>query len=483
MARVLLCTTPKQPFHTLTTLFPDLSPHGLQVLASILRNAGHEVEIADLEQQGNPDRQLQSLIKARPPDVVGFSNNCLPNTPVILQLARRLKSKLPSARFIAGGEVPTARPEYYLEGPDAFFDAVCQGEGELVIVPLVEALAAGRDLTDLPGVAWRRADGGMVTNARADIIHNLDELPMPAWEGTLKDAPFSPGLSASIETARGCPYVCSFCSIPGYFGKKPRHKSVDRIMSELRHLKAAGVTEVSFIDDSFATDLKRARELFEGMIRENMNLGFGVQIRADIVAQNPDLIALAARAGLMLAVVGFEGYSARAQKDANKGNSLEINREASRILRANRVCVYGTHIFGGPGMRMSDNLMTFVLGRYYSDVFRMTIYTPLLGSRVFDELMAEGKILTSDPRAYYYGSYVIKDSHNPTIVKFSYFGLQLLHYALPGTWFRTLLSRNRVVRAFNRRAYRGAFEFVLGEFAARIRSVTGGRGNGGQDHR
>jgi len=466
MARVLLCTTPRQPFHTLTALFPDLSPHGLQVLSAVLKRDGHEVRIADVEHLPPYPPLLRGLLDSFRPDVVGFSNNCLPNTPVILQVARRVKADHPGVKLMAGGEVPTQRPEYFLQGEDAVMDAVCIGEAENSVSALAEALTGQRDRAAVPGIAYPDGRGGLRRTPPAPPVADLDSLPMPDWAGTLKPAPFSSGLSASVETARGCPYACSFCSIPGYFGREPRFKSVGRILAELRHLKSLGVTEVSFIDDSFATDIPRAQALFTGMLAEGLGLRFGIQIRADIVARNPGLMALAARAGLFLAVVGFEGYSARALKDANKGSSRAINEAASRLLRGLGVCVYGTHIFGGPGMRASDNLLTFVLGRRNSDVFRMTIYTPLPGSPAFAELERAGRIRTRDPRDYYYGTYVLDDGHDPALVKLGYFGLQLLHYALPGTAFKALAARHAVVRAFNRRAYRGACEFVVGQVLA-----------------
>lgn len=427
----------------------------------MLERDGHTPRILDLSHETFPDELLKRVICEFAPDVIGFTNDCIPNTPVIMALASRVKELAPSAKLIAGGQVPTLKPDLFLKPP--IFDAVCLGEGETVVSNLVTALCNGSTLEGLKGVAYVDQRGEITNTGRAPIVKDLDELPLPRWEGMLKKASFTNGFSASVETARGCPYQCSFCSIPGFFGSRPRYKSVTRIMNELRYLKSIGVTEVSFIDDSFATDIERAKALFESLLSERLNLKFGVQIRADTVANNPDLIALASRAGLYLAIVGFEGYSEAAMSDAAKGNTLAINRAASRILRSHGVCVYGTHIFGGPNMRWQDNFLTFLLGRKNSDVFRMTIYTPLLGSRIYKNLEESGRIRTTKPEDYYYGTYVIKDSHDPTLVKLSYFALQLLHYMLPDTALMALFHSDAVVRTMNRRAYKGAFEFVIGK--------------------
>jgi radical SAM superfamily enzyme YgiQ (UPF0313 family) len=293
-------------------------------------------------------------------------------------------------------------------------------------------------------------------------LERLDDSPLPAWEGSLKRAAFSSGLAAAVETARGCPYGCSFCSIGGFFGRRARHKSVDRIMEELHGLVRLGATEIYFTDDSFGTDREQARALFERILAEKLDLKFGIQVRADIVAANADLIALGARAGLIMAVVGFEGYTAGVAANVRKGSAPSVNREASAILRRHGVFVYGTHVFGGPGTRMTDNLATFLLGRRNSDLFRMTIYTPLPGSPLFSELDQAQRITSYAPGDYYYGSYVIRDEHNPRLVEAAYFGLQLLHYFLPDTLLKPLLAPDPVNRVFHRRAYRGATRFVLG---------------------
>ena len=471
MARILLCTTPWQPFHTLRMLFPEISPHGLQILSAVLKQAGHDVRIADVQHLPPLHPSFVRLFDDFAPDVVGFTNNCLPNTPVILHVARELRRRRPGLKLMAGGQVPTSRPAFFVGGADPAFDAVGQGEGEPLVVDLVAALRGERPLASVAGVAFPDGAGGVTVTAPAAQVADLDAGPLPDWQATLKPALYGPGLAAPVETTRGCPYRCSFCSIPGYFGRAPRHKSVARILTELRHLKSLGVQEISFIDDSFATHLPRARQLFQAMVDEKLGLRFGVQIRADIVAANPELIALAARAGLILAVVGFEGYSERVLSEADKGSSRSINETASRLLRSHGVCVYGTHLFGGPDATWSDNLRTFLHGRLNSDVFRMTIFTPLLGSRLFDDLEREGRIRTHDPRQYYYGSYVIDDDSNPKAVQAGYFGLQALHYALPGTLLKALAHPNPVVRSFNRRAYRGAFDFVSGQAVEAVRRM------------
>ena len=467
MAKILLTTPPWQYFHTLQALFPDIPPLGLQILAGVLRAAGHEARVLDVQHLAPMHPDFLRAIAEFKPDVIGFSNSELPNSPMVIEVARAVKKRYPGVKLLAGGQAPTFRPEIFL-GPDGPFDAVALYEAEATVTRIVEALAAGAPLDGLPGCAWRTANGLLKRSAEERVICDLDSQPLPYWEGSLKKASLSAGLSAALETSRGCPFRCTFCSIPGYYGA-PRYKSAGRILSELRGLKALGVTEFSANDDSFATRPEIAREVFETMLREKMNLRFGVQIRADIIAANPDLVELGARAGLYLAVVGFEGYTYAVQAEAEKGNSARINSEASHILRRSGVAVYGTHIFGGPAGGLADNLATFFQGRRNSDIFRMTIYTPLPGSRLYDDLAGSSRLGSADPSDFYEGKYLIKDSHDPLLVQLAYFGLLALHYALPDTMLKALAHPNIVIRLFMRRAYRGAVSFVLGSAAAALR--------------
>jgi radical SAM superfamily enzyme YgiQ (UPF0313 family) len=460
MAKVFLTTPPWQPFHTLQGLFPEIPPLGLQIVAGALRAAGHEARVFSAQHLRPMHPDLLRAVGEFSPDIIGFSNSELPNAPMVLKVAGELKRRLPAVKFFVGGQAPTFSPDIFL-APGSPFDAVSMYEAENTVAPIVDALVSGSPLEGLKGCAWRGPGGELRVAPPGEPPASLDESPLPFREGSLYRARFTDGLYAAVETSRGCPYQCSFCSIPGYYGA-PRYKSASRIIAELRELKRMGVTEFSINDDSFGTRPDIVREVLEAMLRDNMGFRFGVQIRADIIAAEPWIIELGARAGLHIAVVGFEGYTSTVQDEARKGNSADINREASRVLRRNGVAVYGTHVFGGPGTSMRDNLATFFHGRMNSDVFRMTIYTPLPGSRLHEELSASGKLAECRPEDFYEGKYLIKDAHNPLLVQLAYFALLALHYALPDTLLK-LFHRHETIREFNRRAYRGAFHFVLGK--------------------
>ncbi len=459
MARVLLLTPPWQPFHTLQVLFPNVPPLGLQVLAGALKDRGHHATVGDVQHLPPLHDDFWRLLDSARPDVVGISNNEVANLPIVLAVARALRARYPRLRLLAGGQVPTLRPELFVSN-GAPFDAVALYEAELTIAPIVEALASGTSLAEVAGVAFAGGGGRLVRTTPERNPCDLDTAPMPHWEDSLKPAAFTSGLAASVETSRGCPHDCSFCSIPDYYGRRSRYKSVDRILDELRRLHALGVRELYFVDDSFGTRPDIALALFQAILRERLGIRFGVQIRADVVVRNPDLITLGARAGMFMAVVGFEGYSRAVRVEGGKEDLERVNLEAARILKREGIVVYGTHVFASPGTGIRDNLRTWFKGRRTADIFRMTIFTPLPGSSCHEELLRLGEIRTIDFGDYYYGVDVFRTPARAAVVQLAYFGLLAAHYASPKTLFKLLAHRDRIIRVFHRRAYRGAVGFV-----------------------
>jgi hopanoid C-3 methylase len=462
MAKIFLTNSPLLNFHTLQALFPNSSPLNLQIIAGALEKEGHKVKIFDSQSLSPLHKDFLFALESFKPDIVGFSNSEIPNTGVVLSVATVLKKKYPHIKFMAGGQIPTFKSELFL-GRDKPFDVLVLYEAETTVAAIVKALLQGSSFENTPGAAWLSADGAIKYSKKNETACVLDSFPLPSWKESFKKASFSKGLAATLETSRGCPYHCSFCSIPAFYGSKPRYKSVKRILQELKTLKSLGVTEVYFIDDSFATKTEAARELFEGMICEKLNMNFLIQIRADIISSNPKLMELAKKAGLFIAVVGFEGYTSKVQRGAEKGNSERINIEASRILRTLNIAVFGTHIFGAPSSAWRDNWITFRKGRQNSDIFRMTIFTPLPGSKIHFELLKNKGLNSNRPEDFYEGKYLIKDNHNPFLMQLAYFSLLALHYICPGTILKAIFYPNRVIRVFNQRAYSGAFRFIFGK--------------------
>ena len=464
--RLLLTTVARSHVHTLRELFPDLAPYTLQVLSAAVRPRHYAVQI-DLQDERRPLTRLLRALDDHTPDVVGFSVNNMIDAEAVVALASSLRAQSPrSVRLLAGGQVPSFRPELFLAGG---FDAVVVGEGERTLPELLDTLESGGPLDQVEGLALPGDGGGArFTPPRAPLA-SLDESPIPDWEGHLRPAVLTGGLAASMELCRGCPFGCSFCSVAGFHERRVVRKSLPRICEELDRLQSLGVTELYVLDDCFGLDDEQLIGFAEAL--EGRGMGWAVQVRADTVARHPDVFARAGRNGLFLAVVGFEGYRSGVFGDVGKGDAAGelTNAEAARVLREGDVAIFGTHLFGTPSDDWGGRLRTFRQGRRHSDVFRMTIYTPLLGSQLYRDLEAEGRIRDLSLSDFNCGHYVVEDDENAAALQIGYFGLILAHYLLPGTVGKALLHPNPTVRLFNRRAYRGAARFVAGE----LRRIVG----------
>src|SRR4029079_14700926 len=142
-----------------------------------------------------------------------------------------------------------------------------------------------RDLRDVAGLVLNR-DGGQIPTGHAPARRELDTLPMPARHLI---APYEPHYSinsrkplALMETARGCPFKCNFCSVWKFHESTFREKSPDRVVAELRAIAAPNV----FItDDIFGLDVRRGEELARKIKEAGIKKYFTVQTRTDIICK------------------------------------------------------------------------------------------------------------------------------------------------------------------------------------------------------
>ena len=226
--------------------------------------------------------RIREVIERGGYNVVGIPSNFTPQTRMALKVAEIAKTIDPNILVVAGGINARNLAERFLR--DGWVDAICTTEGEKIFVSLVQTWAAGRPLDAVDGIVlWR--GGRCVWNPpkAGRICDNLDELPFPAWEKLPLDkyeqiaSPHGVDVGgdgaryAPIMTSRGCPFRCLFCHISTEkSGHSPmaggigdlRMKSVDRVVEEVRRLKALGVTKLYFEDDSLLAKKARVKSIF-----------------------------------------------------------------------------------------------------------------------------------------------------------------------------------------------------------------------------
>jgi len=213
-------------------------PLGLAYIAGALGAAGHMVHgvdaVGEAVHQYSRLRwgeralllhglRIEEIIARIDPqtEVVGVSCMFAVEWPIAKELLYAIRSALPDALVVLGGEQVTACPEFTLT-TCGVADVCVLGEGEETIVELLDAYAAGRDFAALAGIVYRSRDGNVVRTTPRARIGAIDDIPPPDWScipiETYIDNALTLGANLGrcmpILGSRGCPYRCRFCSSP-----------------------------------------------------------------------------------------------------------------------------------------------------------------------------------------------------------------------------------------------------------------------------
>lgn len=209
-----------------------------------------------------------------------------------------------------------------------------------------------------------------------------------------------PYVWGNIQTSRGCPMSCSFCSVTQFNGRKFRRRSIDAVMDELSQIESK---YLFFVDDNLLGygDKDWLYDFFERIVRKNIKKFLFAQTSIKF-GEDRELIRLARRAGMRLIFVGMESINYSSLKAYNKSlnaDYLKQNRiiELINNVRKGGIAFMGGFLMGGDQDRVEDFKTTFdFLKTSRIDVLQMTKPTPMPGTRFFDELNSAGRIINNN---------------------------------------------------------------------------------------
>jgi len=343
-------------------------PLGLMVVAG-LTPPEWEVTMID-ENLGRPDYE-----RLPRPDLVGITA-FTSQAPRAYEVAAMYRAA--GVRVVMGGIHATFCRDEALEHADA----VVTGEAESVW---------GQVLED----ARNRASSGALRAVYEGGISAMDRIP-PARHDLLRGQYYF----GSIQTTRGCPLNCTFCSVTAFNGGTFRHRAVGDVIEELRSIREKIIL---FVDDNLIgtrrDHVAHAKELFRAMIREGLTTPWICQATINF-ADDEELLDLAARSGCQGAFIGFESCTEEGLKAVGKKFNLQKGRnfrESVRRIQRHGMCVVGSFIVGIDTDQRGVGEMIARTGIQYGiDAANVLILTPLPGTKLYDQMDREGRILSND---------------------------------------------------------------------------------------
>jgi radical SAM superfamily enzyme YgiQ (UPF0313 family) len=297
-----------------------------------------------------------------------------------------------------GGPHVTFMPDEALE----YCDYVLRGEADDNIVDFIKALETGEGFDDIKGLSYRRKDGRVMHNPEVPLCKDIDTLPCPDFKliGGLEQKGSTGFTITPVMTSRGCPYDCSFCSVTSMFGQKYRFRKKELVLEELSNNKKQGGDWVFFYDDNFIADRKRTKELLNAMIENDLTPNWTAQVRVE-VGKDPELLDLMKRAKCHTVYIGFESVNPETLKLYNKKQSVEDIEHCIKQLHKYGIRIHGMFVFGSDTDTVDTIHKTVKFAKKNNiETVQFLILTPLPGTRTYNELNEQGRIMSKDWALY-----------------------------------------------------------------------------------
>lgn len=263
-------------------------PMGLGYIAAVLEK-DHEVFVIDNNVEKFNNEELKRRIKSIDPEIVGITSDTV-SLKRAIEIANCVKAENPLTIVVIGGAHVNAWHDYVSRSYPFSVDVSVYGEGEDTAVELWDRFSKGVSIKDVLGISYPDR-GHVVTNPPRDLIKDINVLPLPARHlFPMKKYPTELQSVAdvmpiySVNTSRGCPFSCKFCSSNIVFGRKYRARNPESIVDEIEFLVSTyGAKGVYFREDLFTTSKIRVMKICEEIVRRGLDLRWFCESRVDTV--------------------------------------------------------------------------------------------------------------------------------------------------------------------------------------------------------
>lgn len=391
----------------------SMPPLGLLYIASTLINNGYKVKVLDFAVEDFSREELARHLEECRSGIVGMSTY---NESWNIQkvLCNYIKETFPGITILAGGAFATFCYEDILT--QSRTDYVLRGEGEMVFLDFCNHFFGDTEFHEkirkIKGIAFQEENQSIFENGLPERICNLDELPFPnrhLIDINKYTVPFT------INTSRGCPGDCIFCSSKAFWGKKVKLRSAENIFAEIMELHRDFKTNLFYItDDTFTASRKRCREFCKMMIESQINFIWGCESRADIIDE--ELIKMLYSAGCHKIQFGFESSDNAILKKIKKHVTIEQIENAVKLAYKYNMHVQTSYIIGHAFDTIETIEHTISFAEYLKETYGSrvvcSVNTPFPGTEQYEKQKELGiKIYTKDWSKYVLSTPIISTNH------------------------------------------------------------------------
>lgn len=376
-------------------------PLGIAYMAGVLQENNIDVEILDASAEDMDFKDVEKELLKRKPDLVALTA-LTPTIGRALETAQVVKETLPDSIVVMGGYHPTFNFIETLE--DENVDIVIRGEGEYIMLNLVQALENQSSLHDVKGIVFEDKNSKeIVVNPEAPLIEDLDELPFPA----LNLLPMKKYRLLDMDThmttmitTRGCPMQCSFCSSAAMHGKKIRERSVENIVDEIEYLKTNyDIDTIAFMDDTFTLKKRKVMAICDEILKRNIEIMWGCTSRVDTLDEK--LLKKMKEAGCITIFIGVESADQQQLDNMCKNTTIAKIENAFKIAHKLKIRTIASVALGMPGdtKEIMNKTVKFV-HKLKPNYAIYSLATPYPGTRFYKEAFEKNLIKIKDWSKY-----------------------------------------------------------------------------------
>jgi len=275
-------------------------PLGLAYVLSAIHRAGYDLELLDLDKDRKSDKEIKKLLAEKEFDIVAFG--CIvTGYKMIKNLSQMVRRANKKAVIIAGNSVADSIPHILLSKTEV--DMVVIGEGDITIIEVLDRIKNGKMLDKVKGI-WFKRDGKIFQNPNREAIKNIDSIPSPVWNLFDMEAyilgfrelvneplplPREQIRAFLVNTARGCPFRCTFC-YQVFQHYNYRHRGVDSIIKEIKKLqKKYKINYILFCDDLSFPSKTLLKEFVDRVLKEKLKFFWTATCRSNLFDSEEDI--------------------------------------------------------------------------------------------------------------------------------------------------------------------------------------------------